>query len=849
MPPSDFSSDLGRHGDRSALLFADRPPIAYAELEIRVAALAARLEGHRLIAIEAATEPEPIVAWLAALRAGVAAALLPCEPATRAAFAERFRPDATLHRADGWRLRETRPGPAVHPDLALILLTSGSGGQAKAVRLSRGAVFANASAIAAALELGAGDRAALTLPLAYSYGLSVLNSHFAVGGGVFAAGSILAPGFLDDLRAWRCANLAGVPLSFDLLESIGFRGAALPDLRLMTAAGGRLAPDMVRRYAAHMAARGGRFHVMYGQTEATARMAILPAGLAERFPDRVGRAIPGGALSLVAPDGAPITAPETEGELIYRGPNVMMGYARDHADLARGPEVAALRTGDLAVCDTRGLYRITGRLRRMSKIAGRRLGHDALEAAMADRGLAVAIVGDDSALLAIHGLDQSGAEVRARLAKAAGLTLSHVRTLALPSPPRLGNGKLDYEALRAHLPARRAPEAPPRSGIAEAFRETFHPRVPGPADSFASLGGDSLRHVELSLAIERRLGHLPDRWETTPLAELARLAPAAPRNPRGIGADLVIRALAILAVVVQHATLWPVPVGSAAMIVLIGFGIGRFQRVMLASGEIARFLRPVATVLAPYYLLVGAYALVWGTLPWASVLLVGNFGFADPPRHDMLPFLYWFVEVYVQIMLLTAALFLAPPLRAAATRAPFRLGLGFLAVTVALHFALPELWPIGPRKIFSLPWVLYLAAFGWCAATAERAGQRWLLLGLALLVMPAVAYDDGNWIGSWMRYGAQVLVIACLLFAPRLPVPGWLAVALLPVAAASYHIYLLHRFAPELLLAPLESRLPAWVFTLLAIGGGVALGLVAHRVSRRLRRWLASPSPRPLPAE
>src|SRR5690606_17557668 len=140
------------------------------------------------------------------------------------------------------------------------------------------------------------------------------------------------------------------------------RDGSFPDLRFMTVAGGRMPEDMVRRYHDHLAAMGKRLFVMYGQTEATARIAYVPAALLADNPDRIGIAIPGGELGLVDEAGRRIEAAETVGELVYRGPNVMLGYAEARADLARGPEVDLLHTGDLAVRDRQGLYRIVGRL-------------------------------------------------------------------------------------------------------------------------------------------------------------------------------------------------------------------------------------------------------------------------------------------------------------------------------------------------------------------------------------------------------------------------------------------------------------------------------------------------------
>ncbi|HQU68638.1 MAG TPA: AMP-binding protein [Albidovulum sp.] len=834
----DFVRDLARHGERTALIVPGEGTVSYADLARRTAAFAARLPGpRRLVAVEAAASAHAITAYLGTLAAGHAVALLPSgDSDAMRGFADRFHPESQFRRLDGrWRLLAGGRAQSgeIHPDLALILMTSGSTGHGKGVRLSGTALESNAGSIAEYLKLGPEDRAGLVLPLHYSYGLSVLNSHLAAGACLWLhQGSVLAPGFLDGLASAGCTNLSGVPHTFELLERIGLKDAALPRLRMLTVAGGAMAADRVQRWHDHMATRDGRFFAMYGQTEATARIAYLPPELAGQAPDRIGIAIPGGSLSLRAADGRTIGEPGVEGELIYRGANVMMGYAETRADLARGTEIDALATGDLAVRDEAGLYRIVGRLRRMSKIAGVRVGHDAVEAALAAQGIRAAVVGDDCGLTASYVSAQDPEEVADLIVRATGLTNRHVRVVRVPDLPRLASGKVDYESLRKNTPAQRA-----SSDLAGVFRHCFDPRPVRPSDSFASLGGDSLRHVELSMEVERLLGHLPRGWERMSLSELGSIRHTpGPSNAAGagIGADLLIRALAILAVLVQHQTLWPTYGGAAAMVVLIGYGLGRFQRGFLATGDVPGLLRPLWKVLVPYYLILIAYALVWGQVPWVSVFLAGNFGFGDPVRQDMLPYLYWFVEAYTQLLLVLALLALIPTVRRLIGAEPFRFGLLLLAGASVARLVGPELWPLGGRQIFTLPWIFYLCAFGWCAATADSRGRRLAVLAAAALLMPAAAFLGGNWFGAWIKYSAQFAVIAALLYLPHIRMPRAVARIVLEIARASFLIYLLHRFAPEVLMLPLAGILPGPVFDLLAIFGGVALGVAASVPLRHL---------------
>lgn len=271
-------------------------------------------------------------------------------------------------------------------------------------------------------------------------------------------------------------------------------------------------PAAVRRWASAMDARRGRFVVMYGQTEATARIAWLPPEQARVVPDAIGQAIPGGTLCLRDEAGRELTSPEAEGELVYRGPNVMMGYAETAEDLSRGPELSELATGDLARRGPDGLYRIVGRRSRMSKIAGLRIGHDALERALGETGQEVAVWGNDETIW-VATPDPSDS-LAARAAQLAGIRPQHIVIVPCAQLPRHANGKIDYPALRQLA-------LPPQGGsLQDIFARSFAPRPVRRDDSFASLGGDSLQHVEISLLLDQHLDGLPKNWEQMSIATL-----------------------------------------------------------------------------------------------------------------------------------------------------------------------------------------------------------------------------------------------------------------------------------------------------------------------------------------
>lgn len=862
-----FRTALEREGpDGPALVFENGPRVSRHALAALIRAQAegfselaegfaeqAGDKGKMLIAIEARRSVDAITAYLGALEAGHATALLPPDdPAAWDRFEAAFQPEITARVENGaWRIarRERARAAPLHADLALLLSTSGSTGAVKQVRLSYANLEANAAAIAAYLGLGPEDRAAHVLPLHYCYGLSVLHAHLAVGASLWLpSGSVRDPGFAEALDEQGCTNLSGVPHTFRLLEEAGFRARDLPSLRFMTVAGGRLEPDLVARYHAHLRDRGGRFFVMYGQTEATSRISYVPPERLDSHLDSIGVPIPGGAISLVDSEGRAIETAETPGELIYRGPNVMLGYAETRADLARGSDLSELRTGDLAVRDAAGLYRIVGRLKRMSKISGLRISHDALEQALAESGVEeAAVVGDDRRILAVYASDAPEAAVRDRLAAASGLPRLVIAAERVPALPRLVSGKVDYEALKRRLeaePQRQAADSGDGKPVQALFEEVFAPMRVSGGDSFVSLGGDSLRFVQLSIALEQTLGQAPEGWERMTLDELARLAPGgerprpAPAERPTIATDFVVRAAAILFVVTHHATHWPIPGGAAALMVLVGFNLARFQGEALAQGEIGRLWRALPLVLAPYYAVLIGYALAWGEIPWASVLLIGNFGFADPVRHDMLPYLYWFVEVFVQTILIVAAIFAVPAIRRFALRRPFAFALAFLGFALALRFGLAEFWSFGGRQIFTIPWNLYLAAFGWAAAVASRRDEKLLLFAIGAVVFPAASYLGGDWTGSWVKYMMQLAVLGALLALPVIRLPRIAILPILTLSAAGYHVYLFHRILPEAAPELLGKGVDQTLFITLSILVGLASGFLAHAVQKALLRGL-----------
>jgi acyl-CoA synthetase (AMP-forming)/AMP-acid ligase II len=436
--------------------------VAFGRLPARTDGWARALESGRkaLVVCFAGRTLDTVLCWLAVQRLGHAVAMLDAgaAPAARDRFLAAYEPDfvawcsdastepppppagyrphATVGTGTVWR-READPGVEPHPDLALVLSTSGSTGNPKAVRLSYRNVEANSESVAASLGVSEVDRAATALPLHFGYGLSVVTSHLIAGA---SAATISARpssrGFWRAFAAAGCTNFPGVAPTYAMLWPMVSVLDRVPTLRSMTCSGSRLRDDLVLSFHDTLARRGGRLFMMYGQTESTSRMTCLdPACLPERV-GSVGTPIPGGSVSIAA-----------DGEIVYRGPNVMLGYAEHRADLARGDETGGvLHTGDLGRIDD-GFLHLTGRLKRIVKLLGLRVSLDDVERLFEDAATVAAVDAGDGVVVWTDGPVGTVEKARHSVATELGVPASLLTIRSVPELPRTPNGKLDYRSL------------------------------------------------------------------------------------------------------------------------------------------------------------------------------------------------------------------------------------------------------------------------------------------------------------------------------------------------------------------------------------------------------------------
>lgn len=343
--------------------------------------------------------------------------------------------------------------PEINPELALCLTTSGSTGSPKFVRLTAKNVLANAESIAEYLEIDENERPITTLPSYYSYGVSVINSHLIKGATLLLTeGTVAQREFWNFLKEQKATSISGVPYTYEMLKMLRFFRMDLPYLKTMTQAGGKLNKDIAKEYIEFAKEKGKKFFVMYGQTEATARMSYLPFEHALEKYASIGIAIPRGKFSLIDVNGNPIEEPDVDGELVYIGPNVSLGYAECRADLAKGDENhGELHTGDVARRDSDGFYYITGRMKRFVKVWGNRCNLDATEQMVKSITTSCACVGvDDKITIFVteHGLEETIIKL---LAEKTGFNPKAFEVRIIEAIPVKSSGKIDYPAMQAML--------------------------------------------------------------------------------------------------------------------------------------------------------------------------------------------------------------------------------------------------------------------------------------------------------------------------------------------------------------------------------------------------------------
>ena len=334
-----------------ALIESNGSILTYSDLYKNVSELTTFFDDKHLVFIVGENNFATIVCYLSAVESGMVPLLLSSminqnqlnnlidvyKP--KYIFQKESRPSNDLNLLSsfgeyGLFIRSKSKSIKLHPKLALLLTTSGSTGSPKLVRLTKKNLISNAKSISEYLDINSDDRAITSLPYNYSYGLSVINTHLSSGGSlVLTNASMMEGNFWRLVKKYSVTSFAGVPYNYEMILRLGVDKLEISSINKMTQAGGRLDSNKIEKINNSLKSKNIKFYVMYGQTEATARMSYLPPEDIERKPDSIGIAIPNGKLWIEDSKGHIIEQSDSVGELIYSGENVSMGYARSVIDL------------------------------------------------------------------------------------------------------------------------------------------------------------------------------------------------------------------------------------------------------------------------------------------------------------------------------------------------------------------------------------------------------------------------------------------------------------------------------------------------------------------------------------
>ncbi|MBP3889431.1 MAG: AMP-binding protein [Cellulosilyticum sp.] len=463
-----FYENLKRYQDRIALISENRETISYRELSKSIDSITEPMQIRKLAFLICGNNIESISFYLGCLNKGIVPVLIN-QNITKELYdtlLEQYKP-TYLVMPKGWQsnpvmkhilsyrsyeVLETNFNVEyeLNKDLALLLTTSGSTGSPKLVRQSYKNINHNAQSIAAYLEINEDDRAITTMPMNYTYGLSIINSHLLKGATIILNEyTLMNKEFWQLLQDEKATTFGGVPYIYEMLKKLRFSKMNLPSLKYITQAGGKLSKEMAEEFNTICEEKGIKLIIMYGQTEATARMAYLPWEKAREKAGSMGIAIPGGKFTLIDEEGNEIIEANITGELVYTGENVTLGYAESYRDLSDGDiNQGVLFTGDMARRDEDGFYYIVGRKKRFLKLFGNRINLDEVEGLLKREGYECACAGYDDHMQIYSTSKSMNEDIKSFVSQLTHIHPSAFEMRYIDEIPRNEAGKILYSALK-----------------------------------------------------------------------------------------------------------------------------------------------------------------------------------------------------------------------------------------------------------------------------------------------------------------------------------------------------------------------------------------------------------------
>ena len=730
-------------------------------------------------------------------------------------------------------IRDDRP--------AQITYTSGTEGKPKGIVLTYSNLADAAERIIDEMDLTSDIREYVGVPVTYSFGMGRIRAISAVGGH-----SYLPPRGFDPLelsrmlRSGEVNSLSAVPTLLRILLNtpavIGDAGKALRWLEI-----GSQYMSGAEKQAVRELFPNARIVQHYGLTEASRSTFLRISEVPDDLLESVGKAA-----------GATEVGISAAGRIRIRGPHVARWRldADQLVDLC-GPD-GWLETSDLGHIKDGHLY-YGGRADDLINTGGVKINPDLLETRIAQRlgvggKIVVAKVPDilrgegvlvvaEATDLAVDQLHSASAEALKEFGVSAGDAL-HIRVM--PALPRTATGKplrrrLTQEFVRTNDPAVIAPAidhatAPMPDDVRTFFRQFFPGRDVGPDDSFETMGGDSLSYIQFSLGFEDRFGPLPGGWESLTVAQLEKSrVPGRANGWRQLEAATLTRAFFMICIVALHLDTFVYSENWGAayfLFMLCGYSVMRFQWPEISrTGNVSTIFGTIVRVAIPTFLVVVAMQLWARTFEPKPPLLISNW--FDPEQYHVA--YYYFAEIYMQLLLVIAALLAIPKVRALFRDHPMASSIALIVMAVTLSWQVEKVWDTNYLYHRTPIWYLWTVGAGMLIASARDARDR--LLAMAVVTTAVVQHHGFTSASAYITGG-----VALLLFLPEISVPARVKTVISEIAASSMFMYLSHYQVKSLVIRLFHGPMP-WLSLFAAIGFGIVFARAYNWADQKVRAF------------
>jgi len=339
--------------------------------------------------------------------------------------------------------------PKINYKLCLLMPTSGSMGSVKFAKISKENITENTNSIIKYLKITSKEKAITNMPFNYSYMLSVINTHIQIGASIFVTNeSMLQKQFWNDFKINKISSFNGVPYHYDILIKLGLKNIYNDNIKLFTQAGGKMNIENKKLILDFLKRKKAKFITMYGQTEASPRISYLEPKYNFIKLGSIGKPIPKCKMWIENTNGKKVDKPSEIGELVFKGKNVFMGYAKNIRDLKK-PDAnkGLLKTGDLAFVDNDGFFYLAGRKSRFIKIFGRRFSLDEIEERMQKKAISIACKNKNDELYIYYENNQKKNNIIKNITNITKQNNIDFKLILLKRFPRKSNGKIDYQNL------------------------------------------------------------------------------------------------------------------------------------------------------------------------------------------------------------------------------------------------------------------------------------------------------------------------------------------------------------------------------------------------------------------